>query len=55
MVQMRDVNKGVLNCKVDSDVIAMMVIDLEVIMNHVKVNTCYVWVTVIGLGGQGPC
>ena len=38
MVQMRYVNKGVSNCKVDSDVIAKMDIDLEVIIYHVKVR-----------------
>ena len=40
---MRNVNKSVLNWKVDSDVIAKMDIDLEMIMNHVKVNMCYAY------------
>ena len=44
---MRHVNKGVLNWKVDSDVVVKMVLDLEVIMYHVKVRMyvckyCYV-------------
>ena len=51
MVQMKDVNKGALNCKVDSDVIAKMVIDLEMILYHVKV---YKYMSCIGLGGDSP-
>ena len=47
MVQMRYVNKGVLNCKVDSDVIAKMVIDLEVIMHHVKVCMLVMYIQVM--------
>ena len=47
MVQMRYVNKGVLNCKVDSDVIAKMVIDLEVIMYRVKVCVFVMYIHVM--------